>query len=135
MSHTSGPVSSLPGAAFSPEEGYMCDDHPDRQAVIRVQGETDSFGAEYFYMCEECNAKYKAEKAALNGGAFIGNCDRCGTRDVPMFAWRDYDEGLSGPVYYNCRKCKTEIVTSMNEAAAEELADRGYDDYFDDDGE
>lgn len=42
----------------------MCDDHPDRPATHRVQGETDSFGCEYIDWCQECHDKYLAEREA-----------------------------------------------------------------------
>lgn len=38
-----GPVSSMPGAASPVLAGETCDEHPDRPAVRRRQGETDSF--------------------------------------------------------------------------------------------
>jgi hypothetical protein len=37
----------------------MCDQHPDRLAVVRLQGETDSFGAELNDMCTECRDAYR----------------------------------------------------------------------------
>jgi hypothetical protein len=44
MSDVTGPISSLPGSTHAAPTAGMCDDHPDRPAVARVQGETDSFG-------------------------------------------------------------------------------------------
>ncbi len=41
MAEVTGPISSLPGAYHSLPKGTMCDEHPDRPAVARVQGETD----------------------------------------------------------------------------------------------
>ena len=46
MADVTGPISSLPGSGHSVPDGAMCDEHPDRPAVARVQGETDSFGCE-----------------------------------------------------------------------------------------
>ena len=40
--------------------GMTCDDHPERPATVRVQGETDSFGCEYIDWCKECHDKYLA---------------------------------------------------------------------------
>ena len=40
--------------------GTMCDDHQDRPATHRIQGETDSFGCEYIDWCDECYDKYLA---------------------------------------------------------------------------
>lgn len=39
-------------------EGHSCDNHPDRPAVVCIQGETDSFDTEYMYFCEECEATW-----------------------------------------------------------------------------
>jgi len=36
----------------------MCDDHQDRPATHRIQGETDSFGCEYIDWCDECYTNY-----------------------------------------------------------------------------
>ena len=46
MAEVTGPISTLPGARHALPAGTMCDEHPDRPAVARVQGETDSFGCE-----------------------------------------------------------------------------------------
>lgn len=54
MGDVTGPVSTLPGAGHALPAGTMCDDHPDRPAVARIQGETDSFGSELWDLCEEC---------------------------------------------------------------------------------
>jgi hypothetical protein len=32
----------------------MCDDHPDRPAVVRIQGEAEAFGAKMLDVCQEC---------------------------------------------------------------------------------
>jgi hypothetical protein len=46
MGEVTGPISTLPGHSHQVPDGTVCDDHPDRPAVARIQGETDSFGAE-----------------------------------------------------------------------------------------
>ena len=76
--HVTGPISTLPGATGAPYEGAVCDEHPDRPAVMRVQGETDSMGSEQLYMCQACYDAYKADRERLNGGAYLGHCGRCG---------------------------------------------------------
>lgn len=131
MADVTGPISTLQGAVRNVPLGMMCDDHPDSPAVVRVQGETDSFGSEQHDLCAECKARYDAERRALDGGVYLGNCGRCGACQVPMFPWRDYDEGSAGPVYYNCRSCKNQIVGAMNEAAHQELEEGGYYDRYD----
>lgn len=128
--HYSGPVSSLPGSLHSLPEGSMCDSHPDRLAVARVQGETDSFGAEYILMCAECREAHKA----MDGAHYTGNC-KCGAEEVPLFPYRDYDEGLRGPVYYACRACKGAFVARQSEEAERYLLDEVFilQDDFDED--
>lgn len=46
MAEVTGPTSYLPGHHCKLPPGTMCDEHPDRLAIARVQGETDSFGSE-----------------------------------------------------------------------------------------
>ncbi|TKI01529.1 hypothetical protein FCN80_26365, partial [Martelella alba] len=58
---SNGPVSTLPGQFSGVPAGVKCDEHHDRDAVKRVQGETDSFGCEYYDMCQECLDKYRQE--------------------------------------------------------------------------
>ncbi len=128
---SNGRVSSMPGSSHAFPEGTMCDDHPERLAVKRIQGETDSFGCEYICMCQECADQNSAYKAELQGGNHIGSCS-CGAQNVPLFAKRDWEEGSSGPVYYKCRPCLKE----WNEQDAkdfEEVRDTSdpYDDHFD----
>lgn len=108
MSHCSGPVSTLPGALHPVLPTDKCDEHPEVQAVHRVQGETDSMGAEYFYVCQACYDKYLADKEKLQGGSFEGTCT-CGAVE-PLFPVRSWDEGRSGPVYYRCRSCRRKWV-------------------------
>lgn len=101
-----GPVSTLPGARFSPKEGAVCDDHQDRPAVHRVQGETDSFGCEYNDMCQECYDEYK--RYEHEHSADVGRCDLCENEMNDLRPWRDPDEGLAGPVYQVCGSCRSE---------------------------
>ena len=129
----SGPVSSLPGSFHAVPAGAKCDEHPQYTAYYRVQGETDSFGAEYAFMCAECYTKHmeyvKAERNAES------QCDWCKTMQVGCRHTRDYEEGLGGPVYNVCPGC----VTRQNQSAQESLdADDGdfdFDDRFGEDAE
>ena len=57
---SSSRVSTRSGSHHKVPEGATCDDHPDRPATHRVQGETDSFGCEYIDWCQECHDKYLA---------------------------------------------------------------------------
>lgn len=102
MAEVTGPISTLPGASHHVPEGTMCDYHPDRPAVARIQGETDSFGCEMEDLCEECReADRKAEREADTSG----KCDWC-KQDKPRLRFkRDYEEGMHGPVYRVCDEC------------------------------
>ena len=65
MGDVTGPISTLPGSRHDFPDGTMCDDHPDRKAVARVQGETDSFGSELIDMCQECLDEHRAYMRSL----------------------------------------------------------------------
>jgi hypothetical protein len=111
----------------------MCDDHDDRPAVRRVQGETDSFGCEYILMCQECLDKFRAYQSSEE--ATTGCCDWCKSHATDLANRRDSDEGTAGPLYRVCGACRKKD----NEHHAAELAEMdretGRDDYlFDDDG-
>lgn len=115
-----GPVSTLPGQGKPLEDGSMCDEH-DRPAVKKIQGETDSFGCEFFYMCQECYDAYQ------NEGDPVYDCDHC-HKERQCTPIRDIDEGMSGPVYYVCSECR-----SKHNKRLQEECDRYADDDDDDD--
>lgn len=117
MNDVSGPTSSLPGSRHPLPAEAMCDDHPDRSAVARVQGETDSFGAEYYDMCEECLARHKAFHADPDNS--LGTCEWCKARDVRVRPHRDYEEGSAGRVYDVCDQC----ITRENKRLDDEWTD------------
>jgi len=102
MSDVSGPISTLPESVH-PAQG-MCDEHPDRPATLRIQGETDSFGAEFFDLCDECanatRAEIKADRAKPR------YCDWCKTMATDTRPHRDVDEGFYGRVYDVCGECR-----------------------------
>lgn len=102
MAEVTGPISTLPGASHSVPEGTMCDEHPDRPAVARLQGETDSFGAELFDCCNECAKLFREEMRR----PYIGRCEWCDAAEVELRNTRDCEEGLSGRVYRVCVPCK-----------------------------
>jgi hypothetical protein len=124
MADVTGPISTLPGAVSQPASTQMCDTHDDRPAYRRVQGETDSFGSEMHDMCEECYENYRKEMEIHRAEAATGVCDWCKAHATDLRNRRDYDEGMSGPVYRVCGAC----ARRDNEAAQAEL-----DDYYDDD--
>lgn len=115
MAHVSGPTSSLPYSRHIVPTGTMCDEHPDRPAVARVQGETDSFGAEYIDCCQECADELAASREVEREKG--GVCDWCHTHQPRLSNRRDIDEGSSGPVYRVCDPC----IRKDNDRIDEEL--------------
>ena len=98
MSAITGPISTLPGALHSVPDGVMCDEHPDRPATHRMQGETDSFGCELIDMCDECHAEHKKEMAAYREQTRHGQCEWCQKAATDLRDRRDYEEGSCGRV-------------------------------------
>lgn len=111
MSNVTGPTSTLPGYRTSPPTKTMCDKHPDRSAVRRVQGETDSFGAEWYDLCQECTNEIDAHRAE----ARCGTCEWCDAEATDLRPRRDYDEGACGRVYDVCGKCVRRELDYFNE--------------------
>lgn len=130
MADVTGPISTLPGASYGVPNGTMCDDHPDRPAMHRLQGETDSFGCEMHDLCDECSAEFRVYRPD------DGPCDWCKEEATDRRATRDYEEGLCGPVYYVCGKCRKHQAEEIAEEARE-FEDDHYDwepdDPYDDD--
>lgn len=123
MAHVTGPVSTLPGSLHKVPAGTCCDEHEDREAMYRVQGETDSMGAEYVDLCSECYDPLKSADNKL--AAATGRCDWCGLEKDTLRPRRDMDEGMCGPVYRVCLEC----VQAENDRYAEEYElNHGYDD-------
>lgn len=131
MADVTGRISTLPGSSHRVPDGTMCDDHPDKPATHRVQGETDSFGSEMHDLCDECYAELRAEMSAPQEEF---PCDYCKEPSADRRPIRDPDEGLYGPVYYACPDCRRR----QRERIEEELQEESYidyDDYDDDDGD
>lgn len=99
---SNGPVSTLPGHSAGVPVGTKCDEHPDRDAVRRIQGETDSFGCEYHDMCQECHDEYVRE---ANSADYSGKCNWCGKHVERLIPHRDIEEGSYGRVYEVCKPC------------------------------
>ena len=100
--------------------------HCESQATTRIQGETDSFGAEYYHLCDAC---YELDTEIqeyndIKHGNDEACCEWCKTLVLRKdLGWtRDIDEGSNGPVYEVCGSCRTRQA----EQIAEELA--SYDD-------
>lgn len=127
MANTTGPIGTLNGAIHSVPEGVMCDDHPDRPATRRVQGETDSFGCELHDMCDECYTAHKVAMVAYREEARHGACEWCKSAATDLRERRDYEEGFYGRVYRVCGAC----VKRENDRAQEEADYYGYSNYDD----
>lgn len=99
-----GPVSTLPGHSHHLPDGATCDYHPERRAVARIQGETDSFGCEMSDLCADC---LKSEREyARSPEARTGTCEWCEQASTDLSPTRDYEEGMSGRVYNVCGACR-----------------------------
>lgn len=99
----------------------MCDGHSEVSAVKRVQGETDSFGAELNDMCQACYDQHRAEIEAYRAEEATGTCDWCLSPATDLRKRRDFEEGMCGRVYDVCGAC----VKKENDRLREEL-----DDYY-----
>lgn len=113
LSCSHGPVSSMPGSQHRLPAGTKCDSHPEVDAVVRIQGETDSFGAEYNCMCQKCHDEYRAHVQAEYEAE--KRCDWCGHMEKHVRPYRDMDEGMSGPVYQVCRDCRKAESARLDE--------------------
>jgi len=119
MADVTGPISSLPGSGHDIPDGMMCDDHPDRPATHRVQGETDSFGSEMIDMCDECYKVFRKEELERDTS---GHCEWCKQHAPKLRPRRDREEGSSGRVYQVCEPC----IKKENDRLNAELS--AYDD-------
>ncbi|MCJ2143701.1 hypothetical protein [Methylobacterium sp. E-066] len=119
-------MSGLPGRRHPLPDGAMCEQHPDRPAVANVQGETDSFGYETIFMCQECLDADRAYEATEE--AHTGTCDWC-KREATDLAWaRDHEEGMSGPVYRVCKACSDRVAAAARREMDEHDLDYPEDD-------
>lgn len=129
MADVTGPIPTLPNSRHAVPEGTMCDDHPERPAVRRIQGETDSFGSEMHDLCQECLDAHSKEVAEAD---YSGTCDWCKEHKPRLWNQRDSDEGMYGPVYLVCDDCSRK----QSERLAEEMSRyEPLDDYWDGDDE
>lgn len=126
MSEVTGPISTLPGARHELPAGTKCDIHSDRDAVARVQGETDSFGCEMNDCCQECLDEIRTYEQSDE--ARTGRCDWCKQDATDLRDHRDYEEGLYGPVYRVCGPCRKRV----DDEVQRDLEAYGYYDDWDD---
>lgn len=130
MADVTGPISTLAGTTRDVPEEMMCDNHPDQPAVVRVQGETDSFGCEMEDICQQCVDERKAYRCSEAGQAEelewrTGACEWCKNHVTDLRDARDYEEGMNGRVYRVCGAC----IKRVNDEAAAALEAMGYYDY------
>lgn len=134
MADVTGPISTLAGTTRDVPEGMMCDNHPDQPAVVRVQGETDSFGCEMEDICQQCIDERRAYRCSEAGQAEelewrTGACEWCKKHSTDLSDTRDYEEGMNGRVYRVCGAC----IKRVNDEAQADLDSYGdYDDDYDD---
>jgi hypothetical protein len=134
MADVTGPISTLSGSSHHLPEGTMCDRHPRRKAVARIQGETDSFGSEMNDMCQKCLDQHRAYlKSPANVEHRKGQCEWCKQPAEDLRDRRDFEEGLTGRVYRVCGNCVKKENERLVEEASEHDDDRWYDDDYGDD--
>lgn len=132
MADVTGPISTLSGASHSVPDGTMCDRHPRRKAVARIQGETDSFGSEMNDMCQECLDQHRAYLKSPEAAEWRkGQCEWCKGDATDLRDARDFEEGMSGRVYRVCGGC----IKKQSDRLAAEADDDGWDDPGDDWGD
>lgn len=118
---SAGPVSTMPGST-SDAQNQMCDTHPQVAAYRRVQGETDSMGCEYLFMCKQCFDAYQEELKASGERECL--CDWCKLMKKNVRPHRDFEEGRAGPLYQVCLDCRNQ--------EAEIVQDEYFGDDYDD---
>lgn len=119
MADITGPISTLPGALHNLPSGKRCDNHPDRLAIKRVQGETDSFGCEMLDLCQECYDEIKNYLKSERDG----QCDWCKAEARDLRDYRDIDEGMYGPVYRVCGECRKKDYQRIKDELDESQVD------------
>lgn len=120
MADVTGPISTLPGSRRDAPVGAMCDEHPDRPATARIQGETDSFGSEMHDLCDECARELVRACREPREGV----CEWCKRPATDLRDRRDWEEGMSGRLYEVCGAC----VREENERLAAEMDEDDWDD-------
>ena len=102
MADVTGPTTTLPGSGRAVPNKQTCDDC-GAPATHRLQGETDSMGAEWADLCDSC---YDKERERIRNEDRSGECEWCAEFSPRLFFTRDtLGEGLHGPVYQVCSRC------------------------------
>lgn len=112
MADVTGPIRSMPGSRHVCPANSTCDDC-GALATVRIQGETDSFGSEMADLCAECYAQMQA--SCLEVESTPSQCDWCHTLASGCKTHRDFEEGMSGPVYMVCRACRKAELERLEE--------------------
>lgn len=131
MAAVIGPTRSKPGSRHALPPGTMCDDHPYTPAVVRLQGETDSFGAELNDLCADCVALMAIAEPSDTSGI----CDWCSSHSETRAKHRHHEEGPGGAVYDVCPGCIKEESASLSAEIAEmgeQIDSPDDDDIYDD---
>lgn len=100
---SAGPVSTLPGYKSTAPDSSACD-QCGKPAAYRIQGETDSFGAEFEDLCTDCFQSHQEQIEAQPSG--LERCDWCHSMSDDVRPYRDMEEGMCGPVYDVCGACR-----------------------------
>ena len=120
---------TLPGQRATVDENSMCDKHPEKVATNKLCVEADSFGEEYVNMCDHCWGEHEAAlKRHESDPTQWEHCGECGKAAPHMVHYRDFEEGMNGPVYSHCPDCHQKY---NNRIAAEYAGEDDDDDYSD----
>ena len=105
MANVTGPIRSMPGSKHKVPEGAICDGYNvecTNVAIIRIQGETDSWGSEMMDLCSSCHESYLKSCEEVDTS---GVCDWCKLPALELCNIRDFEEGVCGPIYNVCQTC------------------------------
>lgn len=112
MAHVTGSfdTTTLPGSVRGVPAGQTCDDC-GKPATRCLQGETDSFGAEWADLCDDCYAIERERRRKDRAG----DCDWCKQHTDALIWTRNYDEGMHGSTYRVCKSCYNKQQRALKE--------------------
>lgn len=112
---------SLPGqvSPMSYNDDKACN-HEDcfEYASHAICVENDWMGTIYEYYCDE----HLAELHETNCDT-VGTCELCHIEGVVLTPIRDAEEGLGGPVYWVCPRCKRAQLVSEQDDVYDDIDD------------